>query len=329
MGVFCPKGIKFLSDIINNMEQQHSHNTKSDEIVVEQKKSSDVTLVSLALLVVGLGSLVYMTRPVTPSTAKSANITTTELASLEAIVLPKDGVEIPVSWGDLGIRMRNDGVIDAEQFEALYKDRGGMSEGTRRLLYEKDNGTLVITPENSGEVLNLLWALGLGNKNEILEKGPMMDSQYGGAGNFASTGGWTLARGGAMDHYSMHRFVLLTPEQQAIVERVSKGIYRPCCGNSTHFPDCNHGMAMLGLLELMASQGIQEEEMYRIALKVNSYWFPDTYLTLARYFETKGIAWDRVDPKEVLGIGYSSGMGYQKILQEVGTVKQQGGSCSA
>lgn len=311
------------------MEQQHSHNTKSDEIVVEQKKSSDVTLVSLALLVVGLGSLVYMTRPVTPSTAKSANITTTELASLEAIVLPKDGVEIPVSWGDLGIRMRNDGVIDAEQFEALYKDRGGMSEGTRRLLYEKDNGTLVITPENSGEVLNLLWALGLGNKNEILEKGPMMDSQYGGAGNFASTGGWTLARGGAMDHYSMHRFVLLTPEQQAIVERVSKGIYRPCCGNSTHFPDCNHGMAMLGLLELMASQGIQEEEMYRIALKVNSYWFPDTYLTLARYFETKGIAWDRVDPKEVLGIGYSSGMGYQKILQEVGTVKQQGGSCSA
>ena len=59
-----------------------------------------------------------------------------------------------------------------------------------------------------------------------------------------------------MNHYSMHRFIVLTPEQQALVEKVSKGIYRPCCGNSVYFPDCNHGMAMLGLLELMASQGV-------------------------------------------------------------------------
>ena len=39
-----------------------------------------------------------------------------------------------------------------------------------------------------------------------------------------------------------------------IVEEIAGNIYRPCCGNSTAFPDCNHGMAMLGLIELMVSQ---------------------------------------------------------------------------
>jgi len=48
-------------------------------------------------------------------------------------------------------------------------------------------------------------------------------------------------------------------------------------------------MAMLGLLELMAAQGVGEEEMYKAALAVNSYWFPDTYLTIAEYMQNKGI----------------------------------------
>ena len=123
-------------------------------------------------------------------------------------------------------------------------------------------------------MLNMFWAFGLANKNPILESGPMMDPQYGGAGNFSSTGGWTLAKGDAMDHYSMHPLVTLTPEQQKIVDEVSKNIYRPCCGNSTYFPDCNHGMAMLGILELGASQGQSKQELYATAKAVNEAWFP-------------------------------------------------------
>ena len=46
---------------------------------------------------------------------------------------------------------------------------------------------------------------------------------------------------------------------------------------------------MLGLLELMASQGLSEEEMYKYALIVNSYWFPDTYLAIAKYFEKEAL----------------------------------------
>jgi hypothetical protein len=153
----------------------------------------------------------------------------------------------------------------------------------------------------------------------------MADQRYGGAAGFASTGGWTISRGDPMDHYSAHEFVVLTPEQQAKVVRVSQNIYRPCCGNSTYFPDCNHGMGMLGLLELMAAQGVPEEEMYRVALQVNSYWFPDTYLTIAKYFEKKGIAWSAVDPKTVLGANFSSASGYQRVLREVKPLQSQRG----
>src|SRR3989344_6213616 len=180
---------------------------------------------------------------------------------LEEKVLPSSGVVLPVRWGGLGKQMTESGVIDGKKFEAIYAQRGGLDEEAKRLLYGTDNGYIKITEENSGLVLNLLWALGLGNKNEILEKGPMMDAKYGGAGNFASTGGWSLSGGKAMDHYSKHSFIKLTPEQKALVARVSQNIYRPCCGNSTYFPDCNHGMAMLGLLELMASQAVSVAEM--------------------------------------------------------------------
>lgn len=235
---------------------------------------------------------------------------------------------LPVRWGDLGIKMTSVGAIDAERFESLYANRGGLSEDIKKLLYDSDNGNLKITKENSGFILNLLWALGLGNKNEILEKGPMSDPRYGGAENFASTGGWTLAQGEAMEHYSRHPLIILTKEQQELVERVSQNIYRPCCGNSTYFPDCNHGMAMLGLLELMASQGFSEEEMYKYALVVNSFWFPDTYAAIAKYFEKRGVKWENVNPKEVLGQNYSSVSGYRRILSEMESPKiESGGGC--
>ncbi len=268
------------------------------------------------LLVYGLG-----TRDLSRRTPVSG-------ASLEDQVLPPQGVELPVTWGDLGKQLVEKGVIDQQKFEAIYAQRGGLAPEDRRLLSADGNGRIVLTAQNSGKWLNLLWALGLANKNAILEQGEMMDPKYGGAGVFASTGGWSLARGEAMDHYSMHSLAPLTPAQQDLVDRVSRNVYRPCCGNSTHFPDCNHGMAMLGLLELAASQGADEAALYRIALAANSYWFPDTYLNLARYMEEKGVAWADVNPAQILGADFSSGAGYQNILSQIVKPEQpQGGSC--
>jgi hypothetical protein len=255
----------------------------------------------------------------------------TLVSKLEEKVLPSKGVVLPVVWGDLGVRLVEEGVIDEDMFKSIYEQRGQYTDENKKLLEEINNGKLKITSENSGYLLNLFWALGLGNKNEILETGEMSDPRYGGAGNFASTGGWTLAKGNTMDHYSKHAFITLTSEQQALVDKISRGIYRPCCGNSVHFPDCNHGMAMLGLLELMASQGVSEQDMWDIALIVNSYWFPDTYMTIATYMQNKGIDWKNVNSQEILGANYSSSQGYANIASQViqPQIPQQssGGGC--
>lgn len=273
------------------------------------------------------GAWIYAARlknpPEAPDTAQVSD--TIDIHGDAAKNPQKGGTVLPVRWGDTGKKLVDAGVIDAVQFEAVYQNRGGLNETEKQLLYGSKNGNLAINAENSGIILNLLWAFGLGNKNPILEQGPMMDPQYGGAGNFASTGGWTIAKGNPMEHYAKHPFIVLTAAQQALVERVAKNIYRPCCDNPTYFPDCNHGMAMLGLLELMAAQGVNEAEMYRAALTVNSYWFPDVYETIKRYFEAQGIAWDAVDPKQALGAAFSSGSGFQRIQSLVPASPQKGG----
>ena len=244
-----------------------------------------------------------------------------------AEITPQKGVELPATWGNLGRQLIAVGAIDAESFEALYREDGKVPHDIEKLLKGEASVRLKITPENSAALLNLLWALGLANKNPILEdKMEMMNPVYGGAENFASTGGWTIAKGDPMGHYNMHSLAPLTPEQQGIVDRVARGIYRPCCGNSVHFPDCNHGMAMLGLLELMASQGVSEEEMYKAALAVNSYWFPDTYQTIAQYLAQSGVEWSSLKPQEILGAKYSGASGFAKIAAAVETHQSGGGS---
>lgn len=242
--------------------------------------------------------------------------------------LASPAILLPVRWGDLGARLVSVGVIDAGKFKAVYYRRGVFTEEYETLLFGQNNGDLAITKNNAGYLLNLFWALGLGTKNPMLENGPMADSRYGGAGNFASTGGWTIGEGDAMEHYSRHPFVVLTPDQQTLLERVAKNIYRPCCNNPAHFPDCNHGMAMLGLLELMASQGISERDMYKAALQANAYWFPDAYAAIAQYLASKGTDWSEADPKDILGASYSSASGYRRILSQVAApAKKPGRTC--
>ena len=286
-------------------------------------------LISSAILA---GAWLYKTGPQIPSEQKASVPAQAEKAApseLEEKVLPLEGILLPVSWGNLGLRLGSVGAINAEALQALYEERGEFTDEYRKLLYENNTERLNITPRNAGYLLNVFWALGLASKNPILDSGEMKNPAYGGAGNFASTAGWTLSVGGPMEHYSRRKFFDLTLEQQALVEKMSKGIYRPCCGNSTHFPDCNHGIAMLGLLELMASQGVSEEEMWKAALAVNTYWFPDTYLTIAAYKKNKGVLWSDVNPQEILGANYSSAQGYARIAAQVVSPTQGsgGGGC--
>lgn len=297
---------------------------------MEEDKNKKINLLSASLLISAViiaGAWVYTAKEEVPTLTQSeVGVPTPE--GIEKKVLPSQGVALPVRWGDLGAKMVSIGVIGKEKFEKVYAKRGGLDAEEKKLLEGVGNEQVVINKDNAGFLLNLFWALGLGSKNDILENGPMMSPQYGGAENFASTGGWTLARGDAMEHYSRHPLIVLTPVEQELVEEVSKNIYRPCCNNPTFFPDCNHGMAMLGLLELMASQGVSEEGMYKVALQVSAYWFPEVYLIIAQYLASNGIDWEDADPKEILGANYSSGSGYRKILDQV-TVpeKRDAGSC--
>jgi len=194
---------------------------------------------------------------------------------------------------------------------------------------EKMLATLVangaIDPSKLSQVteLNLLWAYGLANKNQVLESGPIMDQRYGGPTNMASVGGWTVTTGSVMDHYNKHALVTLTSDQQSLVEKIAKGIYRPCCNNSTHFPDCNHGMAMLGLLEYLASQGATEDQIWNVAIMANMSWFPDQYQTIVQYLKIKGIDSNTVTPQMLLDAEYSSGSGFAKIAAQVPQSLQQ------
>ncbi len=260
----------------------------------------------------------------TPSAKKVA----LPIAELEEKVLPSQGVVLPVIWGDLGAKLVKSGVIDQDKFEALYRQRGVFSPEYKNLLLGSNNGKLTITKSNSGYLLNLFWALGLANENPILNTSEMTSSAHGGPQNLAAVGGWTIARGNAMNYYGRYKFLKLSTTQQARVDTVSRGIYRPCCGNSAHFPGCNHGMGMLGFLELMASQGVSEQNMWKAALTVNSYWFPSTYMTIATYMNNNGVDWSKVSPQEVLGRDYSSASGYARIAAQTVTPQQSGGDGS-
>ena len=119
-------------------------------------------------------------------------------------------MSIPVRWGDLGIQMAEAGVIDRQKFDAVYADRGGIGDDIKALLEQENNDQLTVTPENSGQILNLLWALGLANRNQILDNGPMQDPRYGGAGGFAlvEPGGCACAKpGGGRQPGQMARHV--------------------------------------------------------------------------------------------------------------------------
>lgn len=314
------------------MEHQHHHEHMAPH--ASEQRNRNALVIGSSILISGLfiaGTWAYVRNPQMSLFGASPDVAEQNRDSardLEESVIPTEGYVLPIVWGDLGQRMVAAGVIDEIAFRKIYATRGGLSAAEQAMLFGNSTEPIRITRANANFILNMLWAYGLAQKSPILEQGEMVDPQYGGAGNFAATGGWTLSKGDSMRHYSAHAFVSLTPDQWAIVDRVSRGIFRPCCGNSTHFPDCNHGMAMLGLLALMAASNVSEADMYKTALQVNAYWFPDTYLTIAKYFKAQGVAWNAVDPKEVLSAKYSSIRGYKQVLSVVEPVAPSaGGGC--
>lgn len=258
-----------------------------------------------------------------------------DAAALAEQVNPPQGYALPAIFGDVGPRLLAAGAINLAQFGQVYAQAGQpLTEEQLAILTEGSAAPAVIDRENAYFLLNFFWALGLANENPLLTDGPMMRYGDGEIGRFASTGGWTIGAKPVTELYAGAPIIPLTPAQQARLEEVAYAVYRPCCNNPTAFPDCNHGMALLGLLELMASQDATVDEMFAAAKYANAFWFPQQALETAIFFEAKyGQRYAEVDPRQAVGRETFSASGFNTVhrwLVENELLEQApgaGGSC--
>ena len=256
---------------------------------------------------------------------------------------PHDGAETPaqvslpesyrldVSFGDLGPKLLAAGAIDYDRFSQLYQQMGQpLPESQQAILTEGSDAPVIFDYQNARFLLNFFWALGLTNRNVILTEGPMVQHSEGDIGGFASTGGWTLGHHPATQLYASTPLISLTPDQQSRLEAAANNIYRPCCNNHTAFADCNHGMAMLGLLELLASQDASVEELFAAAKAVNGFWFPQQALQTAVFFRAAmNLDYADVEPSLAVSRDTFSGSGFAQVQQWLannGLLEQSPGS---
>ena len=222
-----------------------------------------------------------------------------------ASVIPEGGQPTRIAFKDSIVKLVDHGVIDREKYYALSHRNGPLPLELSSALTELANKPITLTRQNAADYVNLLWPIGLANHMIANFQSPIAGA---GLANYASTAGWTLGEeieGGG--YFNKFPIVPLTPAQEKLVVKVARATFRPCCNNSTFFQDCNHGSAMLGVLQLGVAQGLQEKELFAEALAFNSFWFPDFYVKTALYFSVvHKNQWRDVDPEVIMGEDYSA-----------------------
>src|SRR3990172_12723645 len=138
-------------------------------------------------------------------------------------VLPTS-VNLGVSFGDTVKKLVEVGAIDKQKFLQLYEGRGRLSEKEKKLLEERSDEEIVVTQQNSGFILNLLWPLGIANKTSVLSDGPMGTEYKNEVGNFASTGGWSVGKVDGGKLFNKYEILPLTQEQEATVKELAENI---------------------------------------------------------------------------------------------------------
>ena len=308
---------------------------QDDDTSMSQEASSQPTIfytnrrLALELVIIafalGLGSGLLLSKlyigSVDQSQASAVSVTPSAEAEDAAspmveITMPNQ-YELPVSYGDLGPQLLAAGAVDFDRFVQVYEKAGQpLTEEQLNILKDGSDTPIVINQENAYFLLNFFCAVGLTNDNPLLKEGPMVERSEGNIERYASTGGWTLATKPIDELYASTPIIPLTVEQQDRLEGVANTVYRPCCNNPTSFPDCNHGMAMLGVLQLMAAQNVTLDEMFTTAKYLNAFWFPKQTTELALAFKvSKEQDFAEIDARELVSAGVSSSAGYRSVHQ--------------
>lgn len=228
-------------------------------------------------------------------------------------VVADAGHQSRIALRDSLVRLVRHGVIDLGKFFDLQRNGLRMRGDLSRVLSDPSDKPIRLTRENAAVYVNLLWPIGLANRMGSNFSSPLSGQS---AGNFASTAGWTLGdRDEGADYFNRFSIVDMTLSQEAMAIRVAKSTFRPCCDNSTFFQDCNHGSALYGLMQLGASQGLQEPDLYKEALAFNSFWFEPYYVRIALFFAVvRGVTWRDIDSKEIMAPDYSSLSGWRDTV---------------
>lgn len=230
-------------------------------------------------------------------------------------VLPLQPIPTGLDIGRPVARLVEAGVIDREKILTVHAKRGPVPEWVSQAL-DGESAELTFALETAAYNLNLLWPLGLATKAAFNEVSPVNGDDLG---EFASTGGWILGReNNGASYFNAVETLTLSPDQANLVRRLADNIYRPCCGNSAYFQDCNHGSAMLGLIELAAADGRNAADILEMAKIANGFWYPQQYVEIALYFDIiEDLRWKGAPAERVLSAEYSSIGGWKRNIQAV------------
>lgn len=266
---------------------------------------------------------------------------------LAAQITPTTGYILSFKWGDSIHKLVETGALNVSNLSIiLNRFKQPLTPVEKEILNGTYEGHIQFNSTNTEFTQLVLWSLGINNNNTILNEGPLINvsNQYANQINsnasskqrvtpeyvashyFASTGGYgplgNLQLGGL-------NIISLNPQQQALMYNVATHSYRPCCDNPTAFPDCNHGAAALGLIELLASHNANEIQMYNAIRDFYQYQFPQQYMEIAAYFDSQGVNYSQVDSSEVMGYNFSSYSGNANVnnyLIKNGILQQPSGS---
>ncbi len=298
------------------------------------------SLIVIALLAVHFAGSYYSASNLTRTHAVSnySNVNNTvaakrlDFSSIVEQVYPSNGFILAAKWNNTAEKLLNKGALNLSFVSNSLIGAGEpLTNEQLKILNGASNTNITLNSSSALFTLYVLWAIGINNKADAINNGPIMN--YGNPNQFASTGGYGHLGNLSIGNLSI---INLSRAQQDEVNSIASNVYRPCCDNPAMFPDCNHGAAQLGLIELMVSQGRSTTEIYNALKEFNSFYYPQQYLDMAVLLNaTQNKTWAEVAATLILGYNFSSASGSYAVQKQlmasnitIGTGGGSGGGCA-